>query len=210
MKALGALTIAVLAFGLGGVVWADGGLLRAHQPAGPFIISIFTAPEPLRVGPVEVSVLVQSSGGAALTGAVVDVLLESATAPSERRRARATSAAASNSLTHSAIVDLPAAGQWMLAVSVSFGGDATTVRTLLPVAPAPSPISRIWPWLLVPPVVIALFGAHQTLKQRCLQVGATETSMAPGMPEGLRKAGTQAAGVTIGRERSGRQPSSAQ
>ena len=51
------------------------------KQAGPFIVSIFTAPEPLRAGPVDVSVLVQSSGGAVLTDAVVDILLESATAP---------------------------------------------------------------------------------------------------------------------------------
>ena len=53
-------------------------MLRARQEAGPFIVSIFTAPEPLRAGPVEVSVLVQSSDGGVLTDAVVDLLLESA------------------------------------------------------------------------------------------------------------------------------------
>ena len=61
---------------------ADGGLLRARQAAGPFIVSIFTAPEPLRAGPVDVSVFVQSSEGDVLTDAVVDILLESATRPS--------------------------------------------------------------------------------------------------------------------------------
>ena len=63
----------LIALGLEAVVWADGGLLRARQEAGPFIVSIFTAPEPLRAGPVEVSVLVQSSGGGVLTDAVVDL-----------------------------------------------------------------------------------------------------------------------------------------
>jgi hypothetical protein len=48
-------------------------------------------------------------------------------------------AAASNTLTRAAIVDLP-------------------------VAPAQSRMDLIWPWLLVPPVVIALFGAHHILK----------------------------------------------
>ena len=32
--------------GLEATVWADGGLLRTRQQAGPFIVSIFTAPEP--------------------------------------------------------------------------------------------------------------------------------------------------------------------
>ena len=154
----------LIALGLDAVVWADGGLLRARQEAGPFIVSIFTAPEPLRAGPVDVSVLVQSSDGEVLTDAVVDILLESATRPVERRRARATHGAASNKLAQAAVVDLPAAGQWTLTVSVRVNGDAATVTCLLPVAPAASRMSLVWPWLLVPPVVIALFAVHQTLK----------------------------------------------
>ena len=145
---------------------ADDGLLRARQEAGPFIVSVFTAPEPLRVGPVEVTVLVQSSGGAVLTDADVDILLESATRPIERRRARATQDAASNKLAKAAVVDLPAAGQWTLNISVRVNGDAATVTCLLPVAPASSRMSLAWPWLLVPPVVVALFALHQRLKRQ--------------------------------------------
>ena len=151
--------------GLEAAVWADGGLLRTRQQAGPFIVSIFTAPE-LRAGPVDVSVLVQSSGGTVLSDAVVDILLESATSPIERRQARATADAAANKLVKAAVVDLPAAGQWTLSVSVQFNGDAARVTCLLPVAPARSRMSLIWPWLVVPPVVIALFAVHQTLMHR--------------------------------------------
>ena len=158
------LTITLIAIGLGGVVSADGGLLRAHQQAGTFIVSIFTAPEPLRVGPVEVSVLVQSSAGVVLTDAVVDILLESATRPIEQRGAIATQA--SNAPAQAAVIGLPSAGQWTLTVSVRVGGDAAAVTCLLAVAPAASRMSLIWPWLLVPPFVIALFAAHQTLTRQ--------------------------------------------
>lgn len=161
-----ALSITLAVPGLEAVVWADGGVLRARQKAGPFTVSIFTTPEPLRVGPVDVSVLVQSSGGRVLTDAVVDVLFESATRPIERRRARATEGASSNKLAKAAVVDLPAAGQWTLTVSVRANADAGTVTCLLPVAPSASRMSLLWPWLLVPPVVIALFAVHQTLKDR--------------------------------------------
>ena len=145
---------------------ADGGLLRARQAAGPFIVSIFTAPEPLRVGPADVSVIVQSSKGDVLTGAVVDIFLESATPPIEQRRARATHDAAANKLAQAAVIDLPAAGEWTLTVSVRANGDAADVTCVLPVAPAASRMRAIWPWLLAPPVFIALFAVHQTLKQR--------------------------------------------
>ena len=110
----------------------------------------------------------QSSNGEVLTDAVVDILLESATRPGERRRARATHAAASNKLAQAAIVDLPAAGEWTLTVSVRINGEAADVTCLLPVAPAASRMSLVWPWLLAPPVFIALFAVHQTLKQHDL------------------------------------------
>ena len=118
-----AITIILSALGVQATVWADGGLLRARRAAGPFIVSIFTAPEPLRAGPVDVSVLVQSSGGAVLTEAAVDILVESTTRPIERRQARATHDAASNKLTSAAVVDLPAAGEWTLTVSVRHNGE---------------------------------------------------------------------------------------
>ena len=37
---------------------------------------------------------------------------------------------------------------------------------LLPVAPAASRMRVVWPWLLAPPVFIALFAVHQTLKRQ--------------------------------------------
>ncbi len=161
-----ALTIGLGALGLEAGVSADGGLMRARQEAGPFIVSIFTAPEPLHAGPVEVSVIVQSSGGKVLTDAVVDFLIESATRPFEQRRASATHNAASNKLAQAAVVDLSVAGPWTLTVSVRRGGDSATVTCVLPVAPAQSQIRLVWPWLLAPPVVIALFALNQTLKRQ--------------------------------------------
>ena len=81
--------ILMTALGLGAVVRADVAVLRTRQPAGPFIVSVFTAPEPLRVGLVEVRVVVQSKEGAVLTDAVVDILLESSARPIRcSRRAR--------------------------------------------------------------------------------------------------------------------------
>ena len=39
-----AITICLTILGLEAVVWADGGVLRTRQQAGPFIVSIFTRP----------------------------------------------------------------------------------------------------------------------------------------------------------------------
>jgi hypothetical protein len=161
-----ALMIILTALGLQAVVWADGGLLRTRQQAGPFIVSVFTAPEPLHVGRVEVSVIVQSSDGGVLTDAVVAVLLESATRPIDRLRATATREAASNKLAQATVVDVPAAGQWTLTISVRTNADAATMTCPLQVSAAASRMSLIWPWLLAPPAAIALFSLHQTLKHQ--------------------------------------------
>ena len=163
-----ALAIGLSAFALEAGVSADGGLLRARQEVGPFIVSIFTGPEPLSAGPVEVSVIVQSSNGSVLPDAVVDILLESLARPLEQHRARATRDAAPNKLAKAAVVDLRAAGEWTLTVSVHADGTSATATCLLPVAPARSRMSVVWPWLLAPPVVISMFALHQTLKRRRL------------------------------------------
>jgi hypothetical protein len=158
------ITLTVLC--LEAVVLADGGVLRARHATGPFVVSVFTAPEPLRVGPVEVSVIVESSGGGVLTDAVVDLLFESGTRGIDPRRARATHDGASIGLAQAAVVDLPSAGEWTLTISVRSGAGAASTTCLLPVAPAASRLGTIWPWLLVPPIGILLFAVHQTLKQR--------------------------------------------
>ena len=55
------------------------------------------------------------------------MLLELATQPGERRRAQATHAVASNKLAQAAIVDLPAAGEWTLTVTVRANGETAQV-----------------------------------------------------------------------------------
>ncbi len=186
----------LMAFGLEAIVEAHGGVLRTRQQAGPFIVSIFTAAEPLRAGPVEVSVLVQSSNGSVLTGAVVDLLLESATPGVERRQASATHDATANKLAKAAVVDLPVAGQWTLTVSVRFNADAATVTCQLPVAPAGSRMRLIWPWLLLPPVGIALFATHQALKRQRTSARSPRRSMSKA---GLPRRSTAKAGAARGR-----------
>jgi hypothetical protein len=90
---------------------ADGGTLRLSQAQGPFVISVFTAPAPLRVGTADVSVLVQRrAGSAVLLDASVELrargpdgtlVIQSAS------RARATTG-----LLHTALLALPSPGRW--------------------------------------------------------------------------------------------------
>jgi hypothetical protein len=93
---------------------ADGGAIRIQRDAGPLRITVFSAPEPLRVGAADLSVMVQSrEGGAPVLDAEVELRLEGP--PPERPiQVRATREQAANKLLYAASVELPAAGTWRL------------------------------------------------------------------------------------------------
>ncbi len=55
------LTIAAILLLCPAMALADGGTLRLRERAGDFQISVFTSPEVLRVGPIDISVLVQDA-----------------------------------------------------------------------------------------------------------------------------------------------------
>jgi hypothetical protein len=135
-------------------VAADGGLVRLSQPVGPYTVTVFSAPTPLRVGPIDLSVLVQRDGTPVLDLPVSMVLRSDET----RLEAAATHAAATNKLLYAAPLVLPAAGRWVVNVtvgveSVGFEMDAEPALGVL----------AFWPYLVLPFVAIALFVLHQWL-----------------------------------------------
>src|SRR5260221_6903715 len=99
------------------IVRADGGRVRLRGGSDQWMLTVFTAPEPLRVGVADVSVLAQrrDSGEALLDGEVTLTLRPPEGQPFTLP---ATGARATNKLLHSARVDLPVAGVWALSVTV--------------------------------------------------------------------------------------------
>ena len=143
--------------------YADGGLLRLSESAGPFEISVFTAPTPLRVGTADVSVLLlEQAGRAPVLDADVNVTLRLGAVT---RSATATRTAATNKLLYAALLDLPEPGTWALEVQVGGPAGAATISTTLDVAPPLSAWIAFWPYLVAPVVAIALFAIHQRLKR---------------------------------------------
>lgn len=137
--------------------WADGGLVRLSQVAGPYTITVSSAPTPLRAGPIDLSVLVQRrDGGAPVLDAAVAVALRSGDAHIEQT---ATHAAATNKLLYAAPLLLPAAGRWAVAVTV--GGE--TIHFEMDAEPAASEALAFWVYLVLPFVAIAVFALHQWL-----------------------------------------------
>src|SRR5262249_22638021 len=91
---------------------ADGGTLCLLERAGGYRVAVFSAPTPLRAGPVDISVLVQhASTGEQVPGARVTVRLKQPGTTGSLLEYRATTEAATNKLFHAAKFDLPEPGR---------------------------------------------------------------------------------------------------
>jgi hypothetical protein len=151
------------------VARGDGGVVRAREASGPFLLTIFTGSDPLRAGPLDVSVLVQDrSSGETILDATADLTLQPLDSASPPLLARASHEQATNKLLQAALVRIPAAGRWRLRAEVRRGPDEATAITELQVAPPPPRLASIWPYLLLPPFAIAVFALHQALRQDAL------------------------------------------
>jgi hypothetical protein len=145
---------------------ADGGAVCLREASGPFLVTVF-APESLRAGPNDVSVLVQNRGtGGVILDAAVTFVIEPLAGKSPGIRTRATREQATNKLLKAARIDLPAPGSWALQVIVTRGGEEAVLATNLTVAPSASRLAAVWPLLLPPPFVILLFAIHQVITPR--------------------------------------------
>jgi len=145
--------------------YGDGGTVRLMEASGRYLITVFTAPQPLRVGRADVSVLVQDrERGEPILDAEVSFKL-SLPATTEGSAVAITSAAThaqtTNQLLYAAGVDLPLPGDWDLQVNLRHADDTVELRTNLAVAPPAPPLQAIWFYLLIPPAAIGLFALHQ-------------------------------------------------
>jgi hypothetical protein len=146
----------------------DGGRVRLLEPAGPFVVTVFSTPDPLRVGPADLSVLVQDrAGGEPLLD--VEVVLEVGPPPGVGGppvRLAATREEATNKLLYAASFAPARAGAWSLVVTVRRGIEHGRVRGTLVVEPAASGLARIWAYLALPPAAVALYALRAALVRR--------------------------------------------
>lgn len=108
----------------------NGGTVRvSNAPVGPYIVTIYTSPTPLRTGEIDVSVLAQDSAGTVLSPGVVvdarpvtldpDLDADVATGPV---RQRATRTQATNKLFQASKFDIEAPGEWEFTVTIAEAG----------------------------------------------------------------------------------------
>jgi hypothetical protein len=145
-------------------VFADGGTVQFRQKTGPFWISLFTTPAPLRPGRVDLSILLESE---ATHQPLLDAVVHLVIAKDDRTiNLDATRAQATNKLLYASQADIPSAGRWNVKVVVDRNGQqGTAAGTLLILDPLP-PILVYWPYFAFVPVFILLFAIHQFLKYR--------------------------------------------
>ena len=159
------LSLAVALSALNLLAQADGGLVQLHQTAGPFVVTVFAAPNPPRAGLVDVSVLAQNraDGRAALD---VEVFVRLRSAGGRIVTGRATREASRINPLYSASMNLPEAGKWELEVTIQRGKSAVSVLVQMPVA-APRPLLlSYWRSLSLPWIIITLFAMNKWLKRR--------------------------------------------
>ncbi|HSP96511.1 MAG TPA: hypothetical protein VL049_04615 [Candidatus Dormibacteraeota bacterium] len=141
--------------------------MRLGQIAGPFTVTVFTSPTPLRAGPIDVSILVQDAhSGDVVTDAAITVALRANAQPSRTVSGSATRDQATNKLLYAALLELPAAGAWQVEIAIERADTTTTLAFAADAAPPLPPWRTYWPYFALPVIAIAVYGLHQWLVLR--------------------------------------------
>ena len=147
-------------------LFADGGTVQFREEAGALVITVFTLPSPLSVGPADISLLLQKRNGLEpVLDADVSMRLRTDAAGTEIQ-ARPTRQQAQNKLLYAAPVTLSESGKWELAVTVFRNGERTDATGTIDVAPAPEKALSYWSYIAFPPLMIALFVVRERLISR--------------------------------------------
>ena len=161
------LVIALTLLGAAAAAYADGGRLQMRQAAGPFVVSLFTTPEALAMGPADLSVMVEDQGsGSVLLDADVAVTLTSEDARVAPVIAHLSHTHATNRLLEDAVVQLPHAGRWQAVIHVSEAGRQASATTVLTVANYSARRGTVWLFAVLPVGAIALFAWVEVAKRR--------------------------------------------
>lgn len=154
--ACGWLIALALVLGLNtGVVWAHGGgdARLTNVEAGPYWVSVWTQPDPLRVGGAHVTVSVAEPGasetghreaGPPVLNGTVEVRFEPLDRAGEPLASLATHEGAEIKLLYEADVELPETGRWQVVIAVEGPQGAGSTRFEVQVEPA---AAVNWTWV---------------------------------------------------------------
>lgn len=153
----------------------DGGTVQVRETHGTTQVTVFTSPTPLRVGMIDVSVLVQDQAtGATVTDAEIEVVLSPVDAPPRTFRGIASSERVVNKLLRVAEFELVESGTMHCEVVVRRPQQPDVrVGFQVDIAPAPARWVRYWPWFTWPIIPIAWFALRRKVSR------PPRTEMAP-------------------------------
>ena len=145
----------------------DGGAMLLHQDAGAFTITLFAAPQPLRTGDADLSVMVQDrTSGEVLLDPAIELTVAPESASAAPQTVRLAKGQAINRLMQACTVQFSTVGKWRLTLVVRRGNDSAQLSTECTVEPDRSRATLVWFYILLPVGIILLFVIHQVLKLR--------------------------------------------
>lgn len=176
MKLSAAIPALLLAFAT--FAFADGGGVLTQEIVGPYRVTLFGSPLPLRAGPADLSVMLQDARtGEAVLDRAVTIKVDAAAEPgsaawvppccsmkTDAGTVAATHAAAQNKLLYAANVLLPASGRHDVTIRVGDGEEF--LRTRVDVAAPLAPPATYWAFLAFPPLAIVGFALNQRIRRR--------------------------------------------
>ena len=140
---------------------ADGGVMRAREEQGGWLIHVATSPQPLVAGTSDVSVLVQEAASLKLDSAAeVRVRINPRERPGEMIELLASTEAATNKLFRACLVEL-SPGWHDVSVTCANGERTAKVNFEMEVGAPPATGGKLWPWIAWPVVPVFLFAVRQ-------------------------------------------------
>jgi hypothetical protein len=165
---------------------ADGGAVRYSEQHGNVLVTVFTAPTPLRAGPVDISVLLQDAESKQpLINIPISIraeLMGDQGGPTRSLNARATSEVATNKLMRAADLELAPAGRWRIEIEPQGVGHDPPIQFDVDVAEGFPPWAQTSLCVGWPLVAIGGFALHQWRVQRRRASAVTGPPAARALP----------------------------
>jgi hypothetical protein len=130
---------------------SDGGAVRFHDEMGPYLVTVMTAPTPLRAGMVDVSVSVQDAQSR-VHQLEAEVTLR-AEDPSRGIRLPAVPANREhsiNKLLFGGFLEVPLEGNWTIFVTIDGPAGMANCQISVVVSSPVPPWTRVWVWIAWP------------------------------------------------------------
>lgn len=147
------------------LAFADGGRLRSRAVAGSFVVTLFTTPDPLRVGLADFSVAVERPGQLGLVQDA-DIDLKLTAAGQSPLQVKLTHDAATSRFLEAANFELPHSGLWHYTLTIHEHGDTGIAEGEVSVLPREI-LSEEMTWEIAAlPLAFLLFALHRWRKRK--------------------------------------------